>query len=267
MSGQDDGGIRLLKLHLGTPDDKIVISFSLAHYDINYNDTIRYEALSYVWGSLTDKESIICNGGSLAITHGLLHAMRHLHSKGGHRTLWIDAICINQSDDQERSTQVPLMKFIFLRASSVLIWLGRGNPEMFELLQLWLQGYTDQFTNMNLLGLQGYSDQFTDMNQLGLQGYSDRFNKKTKKTLFEGPAFERLAEFIDFLLLQPWWHRTWTFQEVCLARNAEILWGNRSIPWRVFQEHGRGDLRMPFLRGTEDVVMTTFGSHYRHTLF
>src|SRR5438046_1232320 len=34
-----------------------------------------------------------------------------------------------------------------------------------------------------------------------------------------------------------------------------------------FQEHGREDLRMPFRRGTEDVVMTTFGSHYRHTLF
>lgn len=64
----------------------------------------------------------MCNGRTLSITESLYNALRRLHDE--HTVLWIDAICIDQSNDAEKNQQVPLMKNIYEAASLVLIWLG-----------------------------------------------------------------------------------------------------------------------------------------------
>ena len=45
------------------------------------------------------------------------------------RPIWIDAVCINQNDDLEKSGQIPLMGEIYSKAAEVLVWLGSGSKE------------------------------------------------------------------------------------------------------------------------------------------
>ncbi|KAJ3525517.1 hypothetical protein NM208_g11605 [Fusarium decemcellulare] len=83
-----------------------------------------YEALSYCWGSVGALRSnvIQCNDQSIAIDENCHRALVHLQGRG-RRTLWVDSICINQSDLQERSAQVQLMPRIFESARAVIAWV------------------------------------------------------------------------------------------------------------------------------------------------
>ncbi|EJT70773.1 hypothetical protein GGTG_11796 [Gaeumannomyces tritici R3-111a-1] len=101
-----------------------------------------YEALSYVWGDTKNRRDITIDGGTLSVTwslHSALTAFRHLPPPGnqgssssaprrqgrpGVRRLWADAVCINQEDLPERTSQVELMARVFASARRVLAWLG-----------------------------------------------------------------------------------------------------------------------------------------------
>ena len=87
-------------------------------------DTPKYIALSYCWGDAIHKTWISCNGQRLALTKDLLNAIRKLRRKGETMMLWVDQICINQEDVEERGSQVQLMRKIYKNAANVLIWLG-----------------------------------------------------------------------------------------------------------------------------------------------
>jgi len=105
-------------------------------------DAEPYEAISYVWGNPRNRRDIIIDGATLSVTenlHGALTAFRPrpiAESSGDPdgrtlpvrrrpvRRLWVDAVCINQEDLQERISQVELMSFIYARARRVLSWLG-----------------------------------------------------------------------------------------------------------------------------------------------
>jgi hypothetical protein len=71
------------------------------------------------------KVPIECSGRKLNITTNLFDALKRLRLPDADRVLWVDAICINQFDLEEKNIQVPLMKDIYSKASVVLIWLGR----------------------------------------------------------------------------------------------------------------------------------------------
>ncbi|KAK4108984.1 HET-domain-containing protein, partial [Canariomyces notabilis] len=86
-----------------------------------------YEAISYVWGDETFPQPILVNGRFLAIRrnlHNALYHLRHPRESGRRRTLWVDALCINQSDMHERNHQISLMRNIFSNARQVIAWLG-----------------------------------------------------------------------------------------------------------------------------------------------
>jgi hypothetical protein len=70
---------------------------------------------------------VYCNGEATAIRLELARALRRLRFPNSTRILWIDAICINQDDKEERSYQVPLMGSIYSLARRVVVWLGPGD--------------------------------------------------------------------------------------------------------------------------------------------
>lgn len=88
-----------------------------------------YEALSYVWGDPQGSRPILCDGRKLLVTPNCHDALVQLRHRFRARTLWIDAICIDQSAAQgstrERNAQVRQMGEIYRQASTVLVWLGR----------------------------------------------------------------------------------------------------------------------------------------------
>ncbi|WAO85929.1 HET domain-containing protein [Fusarium falciforme] len=90
---------------------------------VDLRDSPKYTALSYAWGESSNK-SITCNGHYVAITDSCFKALSSLRKVLGSFTIWVDAICINQMDNDEKSTQIPLMRKIYTWAKNVYLWLG-----------------------------------------------------------------------------------------------------------------------------------------------
>ncbi|KAH8814954.1 heterokaryon incompatibility protein-domain-containing protein [Xylogone sp. PMI_703] len=83
-----------------------------------------YECLSYAWGLPNFSSSILIDGHTLPITPNLEEALRHLRYPYEKRVMWIDAICINQAANEERSSQVQIMGEIYSRARQTIVWIG-----------------------------------------------------------------------------------------------------------------------------------------------
>jgi len=124
--------IRLIKLGLNEGEDEIICKLIITTIE----NAPPYEALSYTWGSEKGKVPILVNGQTLEVTRNLYQALLALRRKytrrngklhtttGFTRTLWIDAICINQASLGERTSQVRLMWSIYAKAREVVVYLG-----------------------------------------------------------------------------------------------------------------------------------------------
>lgn len=115
------GWTRILEL----PPGAGTLTSNLRHVKTK-DAALTYEALSYVWGSdeLQSQVDIECDGRMLSIGSKLACALMHVRSGSVARQLWVDAICIDQGNKEERSQQVRLMDRIYANATRVLVWLG-----------------------------------------------------------------------------------------------------------------------------------------------
>jgi hypothetical protein len=86
-----------------------------------------YDALSYVWGYSKGDQRIICENKQVLVTQNCDSALRQLRSKTRKRRIWVDAICINQEDVNDRNHQVDMMDLVYKKAKRVHIWLGANS--------------------------------------------------------------------------------------------------------------------------------------------
>lgn len=120
--------LRLLILH-PSADDSAPITCSIRHARL-CDPALEYEAISYTWGDNTIRQIVYFHNGRRGIhvginCHDMLGYLRHKHDN---RTLWIDAICIDQGNLIERAAQVCIMDEIYASASCVVIHLGKETP-------------------------------------------------------------------------------------------------------------------------------------------
>lgn len=115
--------IRLLRL-LPDQDPTNKINCEIFHADITNADRPAYEALSYTWGDASQTVAIGLNDFVFPATINLDAALRALRMNDRTRTLWVDAVCINQGDVEEQGAQVRMMWDIYRAADCVLVWLG-----------------------------------------------------------------------------------------------------------------------------------------------
>src|SRR3954471_19944384 len=120
----DGGGIRVLHLHPGTWHEEI--SCHLTH--VSLDNKPEFQALSYVWGKPDDTSPVKLDGCLFSVTKNLEAALRRLRLKGSERIIWIDQLCINQSDIVEKSQQVAMMPQIYKNCKEVFLWLGEIDP-------------------------------------------------------------------------------------------------------------------------------------------
>jgi hypothetical protein len=114
--------IRLLTLLPGKFSTKIHIDLHIEQLTTERRP--RYEALSYVWGSTQDLIDIFIGPSTqytIGVTQNLASALRYHRYQDRERVLWVDAICVNQKDLQERSKQVKRMANIYTMANRVLV--------------------------------------------------------------------------------------------------------------------------------------------------
>jgi hypothetical protein len=72
-----------------------------------------YSALSYTWGENVFPETLIYKNSALNITKNLQAALSRFRLPNQHLYIWVDAVCINQTDDAEKSQKIPLMADIY----------------------------------------------------------------------------------------------------------------------------------------------------------
>lgn len=77
---------------------------------------IQYDALSYTWGDSTPVNEIEVNGAAVAVKRNLFDALVHLRLPANERYVWIDALCVNQDDNEEKAKQVEMMFSIYQNA-------------------------------------------------------------------------------------------------------------------------------------------------------
>src|SRR3569833_286637 len=115
-----EGQIRLIQLFPGQESDDTLCGRLMA---VDLNTDPEYDAVSYVWGDPQRRFSLVIDGQLLPITENLHIALRGLRLGHRSRTLWIDAICIDQADILERGHQVRLMQAVYSNARIVRVWL------------------------------------------------------------------------------------------------------------------------------------------------
>lgn len=221
IKGGSDGSIRILCLEAAT--DCHELRFRLE--DANLSSlTHGYEALSYCWGSQRDYQSRLYSPkGRIEVSSNLFEALVRLQRSDGPRYLWVDSICINQDDEEEKGKQVQLMCEIYRRATSVLVWLGSTDLHRaiaaFSILSAVASG--GQVAGRPVGNAHFLSNGVSSVGVRGLPGGNG-----------PPPLDSELWEFVVQLFEARWFQRVWCIQEVAVARRATILWGDAEMSWR-----------------------------------
>ncbi|PMD61064.1 HET-domain-containing protein, partial [Hyaloscypha bicolor E] len=127
--------IRLIEIISIGGSEKVKCKLSVSSLE----DNVEFAALSYVWGDPKVTKDIILNNEIFPVTTNLAAALKHVKAhwcnafpdrNPGLFRIWADAICINQKDPEERSSQVNLMRDIYAKAELVLSWLGHRIDEI-----------------------------------------------------------------------------------------------------------------------------------------
>ena len=196
--------IRLLEVFPGQEDEPIQCSVSRAIL----NTSTKYIALSYTWGDAKDRRLMSIDGRQLSVTANLYSAICRIRCLGGRRPLWVDAICINQEDIQEREFQVGMMDQIYKQAQVVLVDLGEE-------------------TNDSELGLNHGIKVYRALARLGNSA------RITSVDEYESHGLPPLGDVgwaaWSRLLTRPWFTRIWIIQEYALPSNVVMLCGKRRI--------------------------------------
>ncbi|KAF2253506.1 hypothetical protein BU26DRAFT_418959, partial [Trematosphaeria pertusa] len=127
--GNPEKEIRLLSLLPADSEDATedsTLKGTLCHRFLD--DDPPYTALSYVWGNPNDTRTMIVDGHEVQITTNLADALYQLR-RHRFRTIWADALCINQRNEKEKGHQVQKMGTIFKKATEVFAWVGTGDDE------------------------------------------------------------------------------------------------------------------------------------------
>jgi hypothetical protein len=126
--------IRLLTILPGEFREYIRTTVSTA--TLSPENIPQYEALSYTWGSEEAQTEVFIGTDILNLRHNLNEALLHLRYQDKSRVFWIDAICVNQEDLEERSRQVERMSDIYKLAERVVVWLGPESNDSTLALQV-----------------------------------------------------------------------------------------------------------------------------------
>jgi len=231
---------------------------------------VRYHALSYTWGdsvfsaTLEVVERTDQDGqgppdrvGISNITENLHSALQKLRKLDEELVLWVDAVCINQSDVAERNSQVTNMPKTYSHASSVIVWLGQDSEG---------RGYDARAVTFLgdlatlIINLEGNTHSSTSGKPVVInysqKSWRRRLDVNMMVTGFlEDTGLASLQWFLD----RPWFRRRWIIQEVVLAKNVIVHCGPSSISWDALQVAMRelsGNIMGPFTESNRTNMQT-----------
>jgi Heterokaryon incompatibility protein (HET) len=184
-----------------------------SHLLTDYSDTaLHYDAVSYVWGTPVFSHTVHSRhrAANLKITPSVDSFLRQLRKTRGPRLLWVDAICLNQKNDGEKSEQIPLMGEIYSQARKVRIWVGEGDENSQKVLKFLHFAVMAKCKNgtLSLRLVQG--------------GLLKIFGSES-------------SEALEAILSNPWFGRRWIIQEAVLGHSGMIHQGSHKVSWELFK--------------------------------
>ncbi|KAE8153308.1 heterokaryon incompatibility protein-domain-containing protein [Aspergillus avenaceus] len=222
-----EGHIRLLTLQPGGLDNPI-ITCSIEHVPLDGKPT--FDALSYQWGVPEFNHQVNIHRESVSITPSLYNALLHLRLNDRPRTVWADAICINQQDREERSNQVLLMGRVYQLATRVVVYAGPATDQTLLGMELATQ-------------LEDYVDNTGDKADLELFDSEEKRLQEVGFPLSNDPAWAALRSLIRLT----WSSRAWMIQESLLNRRTYLQYGTEHIDYETLPSliHGSRSRRLP----------------------
>jgi hypothetical protein len=208
--------IRLLKVeadHTNAPrSGRIRISIRTTFFD----HTLLYHAVSYAWGSSLEEQEITLDTGegeeSMTVRRNCADVLRQLARFKTTMYYWVDAICINPSDQHEKSVQVDMMGDIFRQAECVLACIGMPRGDGRSLTQ-WLRGFPPAC----------FPKRTHNDSEQGME-----LHLRLSKRWLDGiPAAQivRFAKALDEVAKLPYFTRVWILQKLFLARRLKVYYG------------------------------------------
>ncbi|KAG8532989.1 uncharacterized protein KY384_001771 [Bacidia gigantensis] len=204
---------------------------------VSLDDRPTYTALSYVWGTQSEGlKPVIINGCQFDIGGNLFAALQNIPIADMAPAIWIDAICINQADEIEKTKQVQLMRSIYSGAQGVIVWLGLPTEKSDFIVD-----FVDKFVEHLKRDLDiptphdeelvDYID-FEEANGDVLKHITMAVQSLTPA---DDPAkhaaleIEVLKDFLHFITGREYWYRIWVLQEFVLACQTQMYIGSRQL--------------------------------------
>lgn len=212
--------IRLLNIDPDSIDDQ-PISCRLEELDLEHAQGYTgFSALSYRWGKQQASSPISLNGHKISIRQNLYDFLIHARRNEWTRNFWIDGLCINQDDLEEKSQQVARMGEIYSRATHVLIWLDNlSSTEQNAIAHLGRIG--DDYSYdlpYHHLGEPVVQVKWKPLTLGNLTSFWYLWPRRKR----ELPENTKLG--IELLARHPYWTRKWIVQEILLAGpNASVV--------------------------------------------
>lgn len=204
--------IRLLILEPGSGTD--IIRCTLKQAFLLATPPPIYETISYVCGDPSDKTIIQLNGNEVQAMATSEAALRRMRLRGKPRTLWIDSICIDPNNTEEKGHQVGMMCQIYTKTFRNLVWLGPCSPAMAESINA-----MESILQEIAVETRDYAD-FKEL----------LFDEKGKFSFSRKPLSGNV-DYLAFLLILdiPWFSRLWIVQEVSLAPTSICYCGDLEV--------------------------------------
>jgi len=196
--------IRLLKVRPGLRDDAICCSFEYAILSQEFPPP--YETISYVWGDALLRGSVYLHDQPTDVPLSTDIVLRRMRYTDRERILWIDAICINQTDFDERNRQVAMMAGIYGMTSTNLIWLGEDDNISTEKANASISSVLNDMRN-----------ETSDFQELTKQIYGT-----WGEMLYSDTRMSTDVDWSSFLryFASPWFTRLWVVQEASLPAKS-----------------------------------------------
>jgi hypothetical protein len=182
--------IRVLEVDPGVGNDMVVCK--LKHISLLDNPVPYFETISYCWGSPTVRNHVNLNGTPTSVPWSSAAALRRLRFSDKPRVLWIDAICIDQSSQSEKSEQVAFMSTIYRMGKRNLVYLGEDDTRFAERASSAVQSLISEMRTEN-----------NDLDSSVQAAYNARtgvilFSDEDFKADVDFPALERLFDLAWF---------------------------------------------------------------------